>query len=73
MSLKAKNGLIYCSTCRPVKDGHRSLQRRHGLDVTRYHASLGEEECMRNQDEFLDNREPLVMGDGHQCPGGGGR
>lgn len=57
---EGKSGIIYCSTRKKVEEVC-TLLRDHGIPATRYHAGLPEAERVRNQDDFLFDRQPVMV------------
>lgn len=57
---QGKCGIIYCSTRKAVEDVDELL-RAKGIDSTRYHAGLSEEERRRNQEDFIYDRCSVMV------------
>lgn len=57
---RGMGGIIYCATRAAVEDVHQELCR-HGVEATRYHAGLSEEERRRNQEDFTFDRKPVIV------------
>ncbi|MFZ3131238.1 MAG: DNA helicase RecQ, partial [Desulfosporosinus sp.] len=57
---KEKSGIIYCSTRKTVETVCADL-KRNGFPATRYHAGLSDMERNTNQDDFLYDRQPLMV------------
>lgn len=57
---EGKSGIIYCSTRKKVEEVC-GLLRENGVPATRYHAGLAEGERSRNQDDFLFDRQPVMV------------
>lgn len=57
---REKSGVIYCSTRKSVDEVCERLSRL-GIEATKYHAGLGEEERSTNQEEFLHDRAPIMV------------
>ncbi len=57
---EGKSGIIYCSTRKKVEEVCELL-RDNGILATRYHAGLPEGERSRNQDDFLFDRQPVMV------------
>ena len=55
-----RSGIIYCSSRRAVEEVCEML-RDEGLAATRYHAGLSAGERERNQDDFLYDRERVMV------------
>lgn len=55
-----KSGIIYCLTRKSVEEVSERL-RREGVQVTRYHAGLSDEERIRNQDDFIYDTKPVMV------------
>ncbi len=55
-----KSGIIYCLTRKTVEEISERLQRE-GVQVTRYHAGLSDEERIRNQDDFIYDTKPVMV------------
>lgn len=55
-----KSGIIYCSTRKTVEKVHELLLSR-GINATRYHAGLREDERRSNQDDFIYDRTPVMV------------
>lgn len=55
-----KSGIIYCATRKAVEEVCVNLTR-DGYQATRYHAGLTETERTRNQDDFLYDRETIMI------------
>ncbi len=53
--LEGKSGILYCSTRKAVEELCEELQER-GIEATRYHAGLSDEERRENQEAFLFDR-----------------
>lgn len=57
---KRKSGIVYCSTRKNVEEVCERLCA-DGIDATRYHAGLSDEERLRNQDAFrFDDKTVMV-------------
>lgn len=54
------SGIVYCSTRKSVEDVCAMLLM-DGIDATRYHAGLSDEERSRNQDDFLYDRKQVMV------------
>lgn len=56
---KDKSGIIYCST---RKHTERICEKlcADGILCTRYHAGLSDEERIKNQDDFIFDRKPVI-------------
>jgi len=57
---KGKSGIIYCSTRRNVDDVVHKLNES-GISAVGYHAGMEDQERSRNQDDFVNDRKPLVV------------
>ncbi|WP_249300119.1 DNA helicase RecQ [Feifania hominis] len=55
-----RSGIVYCATRKTVEEVCGRLQRL-GVDATRYHAGLEDEERERNQDDFLYDRARVMV------------
>lgn len=55
-----KSGIIYCSTRKAVEDVCNAL-REKGYPATRYHAGLVEKERSANQEDFLYDRQTIMV------------
>lgn len=53
-------GIIYCLTRKVVEEVCEKLIKE-GLEVTRYHAGLGDEERRRNQEDFIYDRKQIMV------------
>jgi ATP-dependent DNA helicase RecQ len=60
LRLKARNGIVYCSTRRHVEDVCEELTAE-GFAATRYHAGLDPEERRRNQDDFIYDKKTIMV------------
>ena len=56
----SKSGIVYCSTRKAVEEVCDYLQL-NDCKATRYHAGLPEEERSRNQDDFLFDRQTIMV------------
>jgi ATP-dependent DNA helicase RecQ len=56
-----KSGIVYCATRKAVEEVYELLLRR-GFPATRYHAGLDDGERKKNQDDFLYDRRPIIIG-----------
>lgn len=57
---KDKSGIIYCSTRKAAEEVYINLDAM-GYPVTKYHAGLTQEERIRNQEDFIYDRKPIVV------------
>ena len=59
---KRKNlsGIIYCATRKTVDETSQMLIS-HGIDATRYHAGLDDNERRKNQDDFIYDRKTVMV------------
>jgi len=57
---KGKSGIIYCSTRKKVESICDFLIEK-GFSATRYHAGLNDEERVKNQDDFVYDRKPVMV------------
>lgn len=57
---KDLSGIIYCATRKNVEIVWDSLLRA-GVNVTKYHAGLSDQERQINQDDFIYDRKPLMV------------
>ena len=55
-----KCGIVYCSTRKAVEEVCDAL-RENGFPATRYHAGLSDTERAQNQDDFLYDRQPIMV------------
>lgn len=55
-----KSGIIYCSTRKKV-ESVCDLLIKYGFPATRYHAGLSDEERVKNQDDFVYDRKPIMV------------
>ena len=55
-----QGGIIYCLTRKVVEEVCDRLNA-DGIVATRYHAGLRDEERMRNQDDFIYDRKPIIV------------
>lgn len=55
-----KSGVIYCATRKAVEEVCGRLENM-GLEVTRYHAGLSDQERKENQEDFIYDRKPLMV------------
>lgn len=55
-----KSGIIYCLTRKTVEEVSERLQRE-GVQVTRYHAGLSDNERIQNQDDFIYDTKPVMV------------
>lgn len=55
-----KSGIVYCSTRKAVEQVCQSLVAA-GVDATRYHAGLSDEERRQNQEDFLYDRSRVMV------------
>ena len=54
------SGIIYCSTRKEVENLCNDLIRQ-GIEATRYHAGLSDEERTKNQNDFLYDRSRIMV------------
>ena len=57
---KEKSGIVYCSTRKEVEGVCDFLQERR-FSATRYHAGLSDGERQRNQEDFLFDRQTVMV------------
>lgn len=57
---KGTSGIVYCSTRKKVEEVCGWLNDS-GLSATRYHAGLSDEERRKNQDDFVYDRNPIIV------------
>lgn len=57
---RGKSGIIYCSTRRKVEEICDFLNKRN-INATRYHAGLSSKERLKNQDDFVYDRIPVIV------------
>ena len=57
---KDQSGIIYCSTRKAVEEVYTNLDAL-GYPVTKYHAGLSQEERIKNQEDFIYDRKPIVV------------
>ena len=55
-----KAGIVYCATRKAVEEVCHNLQL-NGIAATRYHAGLSEEERRENQEDFLYDRQTVMV------------
>lgn len=55
-----KSGTIYCSTRKKV-ESVCDLLIKNGFPATRYHAGLSDKESVKNQDDFVYDRKPVMV------------
>lgn len=55
-----KSGIIYCSTRKKV-ESVCDLLIKNGFPATRYHAGLSDKERVKNQDDFVYVRKPVMV------------
>lgn len=55
-----KSGIVYCSTRKKVEEVCELLNK-NGFCATRYHAGLSDEERIKNQDDFVYDRRPVMV------------
>ena len=55
-----KSGIVYCSTRKAVEEVCDAL-RENGFPATRYHAGLSDTERAQTQDDFLYDRQPIMV------------
>lgn len=55
-----KSGIVYCSTRRSVDELYENLLSM-GFDVTKYHAGLGSDERLINQEDFIYDRKSIII------------
>lgn len=55
-----ETGIIYCITRKLVEEVYDMLEEK-GLEVSKYHAGLSDEERQRNQDEFIYDRTRIMV------------
>ncbi len=55
-----ESGIVYCQTRKGVEEVTERLTAE-GISATRYHAGLGDEERMRNQDDFQYDRKAVIV------------
>lgn len=56
----SESGVIYCATRKNVELVYEKLLAE-GIEVTRYHAGLGNAERKQNQDDFIYDRKPVIV------------
>ena len=57
---EGKSGIVYCATRKNVEQVCASL-RYMGYSATRYHAGLEDEERFKNQEDFLYDRDTIMV------------
>lgn len=57
---KSQSGIIYCLTRKLVDEVWAKL-KEEGIEVTRYHAGLNEEERKNNQEDFIYDKKPVMV------------
>lgn len=55
-----KSGIIYCSTRKKV-ESVCDLLIKNGFPATRYHAGSSDKERVKNQDDFVYDRKPVMV------------
>lgn len=55
-----KSGIIYCSTRKKV-ESVCDLLIKNGFPATRYHAGLSDKERVKNKDDFVYDRKPVMV------------
>ncbi len=55
-----ESGIIYCATRRNVEKIYETLLKE-GIEATKYHAGLTNEERRQNQDDFIYDRKPVIV------------
>jgi ATP-dependent DNA helicase RecQ len=55
-----QSGIIYCLTRKVVEEVCSKL-KAEGVPVTRYHAGLKDDERVKNQDDFIYDRKPIMV------------
>lgn len=55
-----ESGIIYCATRKNVEKVYETLLKE-GIEVTKYHAGLTNEERRQNQDDFIYDRKPVIV------------
>ena len=56
----ADSGIIYCLTRKVTEEVCERLNK-DGISATRYHAGLNDAERIRNQDDFIYDRKPIMV------------
>lgn len=56
----ADSGIIYCLTRKVTEEVCEKLNK-DGISATRYHAGLNDAERIRNQDDFIYDRKPIMV------------
>ncbi len=57
---KNKSGIVYCTSRKNVEEVCQKLVDV-GMKATRYHAGLSAEERLKNQEDFLYDRKPIMV------------
>lgn len=57
---KEESGIIYCATRKNV-DKVQELLEKEGIPITKYHAGLSDKERIRNQDDFIYDKKPVMV------------
>jgi ATP-dependent DNA helicase RecQ len=57
---RGKSGIVYCSTRKKVEEICDLLNEK-GFNATRYHAGLTDTERMKNQEDFVYDRKPVMV------------
>lgn len=55
-----ESGIIYCATRKNVEKVYETLLKE-GIEATKYHAGLTNEERRQNQDDFIYDRKPVIV------------
>ncbi len=55
-----ESGIVYCITRKLVEEVYERLSER-GLEVSRYHAGMSDDERRRNQEEFTSDRTQIMV------------
>ena len=58
--LEGKSGIVYCATRKAVEEVQKMLAD-HGIPAVRYHAGLDERERTVNQEDFVNDRKPVMV------------
>ena len=57
---KGQSGIVYCVTRRAVEETTEML-KANGIEVARYHAGLSDEERSQAQEDFLQDKVPVIV------------
>ncbi|MBQ8095147.1 MAG: DNA helicase RecQ [Clostridia bacterium] len=60
MKHAGQSGIVYCVTRRAVEDTAEML-KSNGIDCARYHAGLSDDERTQAQEDFINDRVPVIV------------